>query len=493
MAGFIDGLSQVLLPKGRGKRGGVGYTPGFRLSEPLMTVPTYRQHLTDLFNTRTSNDSRTLLNDLFNHDPDVSAAVNAYLSIAESSDLVIYAYNEAGEVDPEGIQMADKLLDHLTTTSDYTVGYSAKPSRQTLINHHRYMMLLRGSTAAELVLDKAYVPSEIRLVDMKDIQWRQPKPGVLEPFQKPTGSNTEIDLNIPTFFVEEYHQNPVEPYSYSTFVSAINTIAARTEVINELYRIMKIVGYPRLDVEVLEDILTANAPVAFRTDPEKIREHVNREIAKIQTVMSNLDASQTLVHSSSVKTKIINDKNPGAGMQIERVIEVLDGQNQAALKVMPAVIGKNNNATTASVEARLFAMSADALNRSIASLLSKLLTFGLRLAGYPGRVEAKFLPIELRPVLELEPQLTMRGARLRQELSLGLITDIEYHMQVFGRPPPEGSPELSGTNFLTPNSNEAEVDPGDADPNGDSLGRDLAPPGGKSAASNATKSGEVKK
>lgn len=493
MAGFLDGVAQVLLPKGRGKAGGVGFTPGFRQTEPLMTVPTYRQHLTDLFNTRTSTDSRTLLNDLFNHDPDVSAAVNAYLSIAESAKLVIFAYNEDGEVDPEGIKMARKLLSHFTTTNDYTLGYSSKPSIEALINSHRYMMLLRGSTAMEVVLDKKYIPNELRLVDMKDIQWRQPKPGVFEPFQKPTGSNVEIDLNVPTFFTENYHQNPVDVYTYSTFVSSINTIAARTEVINELYRIMKIVGYPRLDVEVLEDMLVANAPLAFRSDPEKIRKHVDDELAKIRVGLASLAADQTLVHSSAVKTTVLNDKNPGAGMQIQGVIDVLDGQNQAALKVMPAVVGKTTNATTASTEARLFAMSADALNQAIASLLSKALTFGVRLAGYPGRVEAKFLPIELRPVLELEPHLTMRGARLRQELSLGTITDIEYHMELFGRPPPEGAPELSGTNFLSPSDAAADVNPNDASPNGDSLGRDLAPPGGKSAASNATKTGSVKK
>lgn len=493
MAGFLDGMAQILLPKGRGKAGGAGFTPGYNQSQPLMTVPTYRQHLTDLFNTRTATDSRTLLNDLFNHDPDVSAAVNAYLSIAESSTLVLYAYNENDEVDPEGIKMARKLLTLFSTTNDYTLGYSSKPSIDTLINNHRYMMLLRGSTAMEVVLDKTYVPSELRMVDMKDIQWRQPKPGVFEPFQKPTGSNTEINLNVPTFFTENYHQNPVDVYTYSTFVASINTIAARTEVINELYRIMKIVGYPRLDIEVMEELLVANAPVAFRSDPAKIRKHVDDEITKIRTGLATLAADQTLVHSSAVQAKILNDKNPGAGMQIQGVIDVLDGQNQAALKVMPAVIGKSSNATTASTEARLFSMSADALNRSIASLLSKALTFGVRLSGYAGRIEARFLPIELRPVLELEPHLTMRGARLRQELSLGTITDIEYHMEMFGRPPPEGAPELSGTGFLAASDDASSVDPGDASVNGDSLGRDLAPPGGKSAKSNATKTGSVKK
>lgn len=491
MAGFLDGVAQVLLPKGRGKSGGASYAPGFQLTQPLMTVPTYRQHLTDLFNSRVATDSRTLLNDIFNHDPDVSAAVNAYLSIAESSQMVVYAFNENEEVDPEGIRLANKLLNLFTTNNDYTQGYSSKPSVQGLINNHRYMLLLRGSTAAEVVLDKSYVPNELRLVDMKDVQWRQPKSGVFAPFQKPSGSNTEIDLNVPTFFSENYHQNPVDVYTYSTFVSSINTIAARTEVINELYRIMKIVGYPRLDIEVLEEMLVGTSPVAFRSDPEKIRQHVDAEIAKIRTGLASLSADQTLVHSSAVKASILNDKNPGAGMQIQGVIDVLDGQNQAALKVMPAVVGKASNATTASTEARLFAMSADALNQSVASMFSKILTFGLRLAGYTGRVEARFTPIEMRPVLELEPHLTMRAARLRQELSLGIISDIEYAMAVHGRPPNAAAPVLSGTGFLEANADAAQVDTENISPNSDSLGRSLAPPGGKSARSNATKTGST--
>jgi hypothetical protein len=133
-------------------------------------------------------------------------------------------------------------------------------------------------------------------------------------------------------------------------------------------------------------------------------------------------------------------------------------------------------------------MSADALNRIVADVYSQALTLAARLSGYQGRIEAVFRSVEMRPVLELEPQLTMKGARLREELSLGTITDIEYHMQMFGRPPPPGSPQLSGTNFLEP---VAAVDPSSGKQD-DSLGRSLAPEGGKKAAkSNSTKSGSV--
>src|SRR3546814_1312503 len=96
---------------------------------------------------------------------------------------------------------------------------------------------------------------------------------------------------------------------------------------------------------------------------------------------------------------------------------------------MPAVVGKSSNGQVASTEARLFALNADALNRVVGSLFTKALTLAVRLTGSESRVVARYRPVELRPVLELEPQLTMRASRLRNELSLGPITDEAYRSE----------------------------------------------------------------
>lgn len=479
----------ILLPKGKGKKDGVSFPPGYNPRTADIAAPRYRDHLTDLYNSRTANDARTLLESLVNHDPDVSSAMHSYLTIAESAQLDFLAYDANGDVDPEGIKLAGQIITTLTSVYDYTQGYSKKVSLNATASELRYMALLRGCTDVELVLDKTFVPTELRIIDGKTVFWRSSKPGVLEPFQRPEGSNDEIDLNIPTYFTSRFHQSPTSVYTNSPFVAAINAIAARTEVINELYRIMRVVGYPRLDIKILEDVIAQNAPPIVRSDAAKLRGHVEAEVAKIAGAISTIRSDQAFVHSSATEAKVINDKNPGAGMQIQQVIDVLDAQNQSALKVMPAVVGKSSNLQTASTEARLFAMSADALNRIVADTFSQALTLAARLSGYQGRIEARYRSVEMRPVLELEPQLTMRGARLREELSLGTITDIEYHMQMFGRPPPAGSPQLSGTGFL--NEVEAAVDPSSGKQD-DSLGRSLAPEGGKKAAkSNSTKSGSA--
>lgn len=480
---ILNTLGSILLPKGRGTRGGVGYAPGFVPGTPLMTAPQYRDHLTDIYTSRTASDSRTLLATLVNTDPDISAAVNAFLSVAGSVDPVIFAYNEKDEIDPAGIALGQQMLALLTTTNDYTVGYSNKPTVDDLATQHRYLTLLRGATACELVLDKTYTPSELRIVDPATIEWYQTASGVFAPKQRPVGSNTLIDLNVPTFFFSTFHQSPLDLYTYSTFVSAINTIASRQQVINELYRIMKIVGYPRVDIKVLEDVLTNAAPPSLRTDPAGLRGYVEAELQRIRTTIAGLGSADAFVHSSAIETKIINEKNPSAGIQIQGVIDVLDAQNRAALKVMPAVVGKANNGMVASTEARLFALSADALNRTVAGVLSKALSLAVRLTGYAGRVEAWFPPVELRPDLELEPQKTMRASRLKADLSLGLISDNEYSMALYSRPTLAGATPLSGTGFLDAASSQIAVS-NDTTANTDPLGRSLSGEGGNGVGNN---------
>src|SRR3546814_1614486 len=67
----------------------------------------------------------------------------------------------------------------------------------------------------------------------------------------------------------------------------------------------------------------------------------------------------------------------------------------------------------------------------------------------------------------------MRASRLRNELSLGTITDEEYHLEIFGRPAPAGAPQLSGTNFLKPADADVTIDTEGVSPNDDPLGRGL--------------------
>lgn len=481
MASVTNILQNIVLPKRKANEKGTSSTNTFNPGQidQTLTAPTYRSHLEDIFTNRVSQDSRDLLKDLFKFDPDVSATVGAFLTIANTQPI-FEVYTMEGELDREGIKGLNQVILGLTSRVDYSTGFLLKPNLQQIAEQLRYMILLRGGIGAELVFDKFLVPSEVRHVDLATVNWYEAAPGQYKPEQEPPEANDAIDLDIPNFFVKYYRQNPSEIYSESPFVSAINTIAARQQVVNDLYRIMQKTGYPRMEVTVMEEVLLKNAPAELKTKPNELRTWLNARLTEVAGGVANLRPDAAYVHWDSVEASILNESGPGKAMDVSEIIKVLDAQNQAALKTMATIIGKGENGVnTASVEARVFSLSADSINVPIAALMADMFTLAMRLQGYDGYVTCRFAPAELRPDLELEPQRTMMQARLLEQLSLGLITDDEYHIRVNGRHRPDAVPELSGTGFAAaPTSVDAEG----VSPNSDPLGRSVAPEGGTKQA-----------
>jgi hypothetical protein len=345
------------------------------------------------------------------------------------------------------------------------------------------MLLLRGAIGVELIVDKQLTPDSLRQVDMATIKWYEKQSGQYKPVQLVPGSSDEVSLDFPTFFVAFYRRDPTAIYANSAFVAAINTIAARQQVINDLYRIMQITGYPRMEITIMEEVLIKNAPANVKADQNALKSWVNTRMGELSASFANIRADQAVTHTDAVELGMLNDKKPGASIDISAVVDTLNAQNQAALKVMSTVIGRGENgANTGSVEARIAAMFADELNEPLSDLLARVLTFLLNQNGFQGYAEVRFRKAELRPETELEPQLTLKAARLRQDLSDGIITDEEYTLEMYGRLPNDGAPPLSGTGFMTP---VPAGDTGAADvstTNGGPLSKSLAPTGSKTAS-----------
>lgn len=487
MAVNLPSILQVVLPRRRMNPRGTSNTGTFdpNQSDQVLTAPQYREHLQDIFTTRASEDSRVLLNDLFRQDTDLSATVHAYLTLADTKPI-FKVYDQEGNLDREGQQLFQALLLGLTVRRDYSTGFAFTHSLDELSADLRYMILLRGGIACELVFDKTLVPVEVRHVDLAEIQWYERQPGLYKPVQVIPATGEEISLDIPNFFVNYYRQNPTEIYTYSPFVSAINTIASRQQVINDLYRIMQKTGYPRMEITVVEEVLSKNVPENMRNNPRQAQQWKNARLQEIANSLAGLRPDSAYVHTDAVQARILNEGGPGKSMDAKSIIDVLNAQNQAALKTMATIIGRGETGVnTASVEARVFSMSADSINVPLASLYSEMFTLALRLQGYLGYVECTFAPAELRPSLELEPQMTMKQSRLLEELSLGLISDDTYYLEMHGMPRPEGTPDLSGTGFR--DKNTSQVDAGSISPNSDPLGRSISTNGDSQARSNSNR------
>jgi hypothetical protein len=481
-----ESLLAIVAPKRKPKPDGTSVTSTYNVSSPdqVLTKPTNRDHLEDVWTTRQANDSTVLMRSLFKNDPDVSAALNAYLTVADTEPWWIVR-DKVGEIDRDGHKAIELVLRSIFTRSDYTKPnpFEYRPSMRSLFSEMRHMALLRGSIAGELLIDKSMLPAGIRQIDSNTLEWTEKKPGQ-HSIEQVVGSE-RISLDTPTFFVAFFRRDPLSMYSSSFFVSSINTVAARQQVINDLYRIMRQTGFPRIDVTVLEEVLRKNAPAEAKKEEGKMREFVNARLAEISSQVGSLRADQAFIHTDTVTPRILNEKNPAAQLDVSKIIETLNAANQAALKVMATIIGRGESGVnTASVESRIFSLNAEQLNQPISDFMSSALTLALRLSGSESTVEFGFENVELRPPLELEPQKTMRQSRYLELLSLGLITDDEFHLDVVGRIRPDSVPELTGTGFM---SQKDSIDVSKASPNSDPLGRALTTPGSKSAKSDAVK------
>lgn len=483
MAGLnIQSLQNIVLPRKRANPKGSSSTSTFnpQQTDQVLAAQDFRAHLKDIFTDRVSQDSRQLLKDLFKYDSDISATVNAYLTIANTKPTFT-VYNMDDELDRDGLKLLHQIISGLTQRRDYSTGFQFSPKLEEISEQLRYMILLRGGIGAELVFDKFLVPAQIRHVDVATLNWYEKQAGQYKPEQEPPNANEAILLDLPNFFVKFYRQNPTEIYSESPFVSGINTVAARQQVINDLYRIMQKTGYPRMEITVIEEVLRKSAPENLKQNPNELRTWMNARLTEIANGVSDLRPDAAYIHFDAVEAKILNEGGPSRSLNATDIIDVLNAQNQAALKTMATIIGRGETGVnTASVEARVFSMSADSINVPLASMFEDMFTLALRLQGFDGYVKCRFAPAELRPDLELEPQRVMKQARALEELSLGLITDDEYHMMMHGRPRPDDTPELSGTNFQQ--TNKASIDTEGISPNSDPLGRSVAPEGGTKQA-----------
>lgn len=502
MATNLSKLFEFILPKKKQKAGGVSYTDTYDDSkkDSVLDVPEYVEHLNDISETRLTQNSIELIEELMHTDPDVSAALNAYLTTSDT-EMLFKVVDSAGETSLDGQKLLESIMYKIFDISDYSLGFQAKPSLREFLEGLRYMLLMRGAIGCELVFDKTAQPYEIRNVDMNTVKFKETASGTFKPVQE-TDAVKDLSLDIPTFFTARYKQNPTNPYNYSFFTSAINTIAARQVVINDLYRIMKVVGYPRITLKVFEEVIKNRAPKKLQNDPEGFNTWMNSNLRAIANAFDGIRPDQPFAHTDSVEPSILNQRQPGSGLQVSEIIDTLNAQNQAGLKVVATVLGRGESGVnTASVEARIFTLSAESVNGPIADIMSRILTLALRMSGFDGKCKVWFRHAELRPDLELESLRIQKQTRLLKDLSLGKISDEYYNIEMYGFLAPDGAEELSGTRFLNSPSQDPQVEDDDfvfdqGSPNGNqanptnkdsSIGRAATPDGADNAKSNTVK------
>lgn len=424
---------------------------------------TFPNDTTKLVNTsikdiRQGANQTEVMRTLYEIDGTMSTAVLAAVQTAMSGYSVIAFSASTRETDEVGQSVAEALISSWDTVWNYTKGYSDQLPVNQLLSQMMLEVALAGGVGAELVLDKARFPSKLVVFPYDTVVWKSNAESGRYPTQRRRGggggrssADAEVNLDHPNIWVVESVKSAARIYSISYMVSAFKRLYMYEDFIEDMQRVVRRAGQPRLVIKLNYDKVVAAAPAETRSDPEKLRTFLDSTKASVESQVLNLAPEDSLVTYDLVDVGSVESK--GEKSDYKELLEALAGLTASAAKASPAVLGlrlSSGSQNVASTESMLFIKMAKLLQEPVETLMSRALTLGVRMMGVDSYVKFRFRDIDLRPANELEAHRQIKQNRVMELLSTGRITDSEAQSMLGLGSLPEGSEELSGTFFLEP-------------------------------------------
>lgn len=453
-------LTPVPVPKVKPKQKSFpSYVTTTDVNDAPLPLKDRRIASTDLETMRLGTSTRQVIRDFVAVNPDLSAAVNAYLRTAITDTYTAVARNMDGTFNRDATALAQQILTRFDILGNYDDGFSGVSSMRSNSESLAKELILYGAMSGELVLDKARLPRVISPVSVTSIVFKQDDKW-LKPVQVVGGE--EIDLDIATFFYVALDQDLLQPYASSMLEPAIQPALFSQEFMNDLRRVVKRAIHPRLKFTIDEDKFRKNIPPEALHDQVKLQEYMAGVLSSIESKVADLKPEDAMVFFDTIGVEYLNNGNQSLKDEYDVLRGISDAKMTTGAKALPSILGHGSGSQNiASSETLLFMKNAQgAVQAKLNEFYSKALTLAVRLFGQDVYVEFKYAAIDLRPAAELEAFFTMRQSRILEQLSLGFIQDDEAAMVLTGQLTPTGFKPLSGTGFF----NTKPVDPNAANP-----------------------------
>lgn len=378
--------------------------------------------------------------------PDVSNAVATKIATIISKRFTAAAYDETGLIDEKGTEITQAFLQRLTTGSyDYS-----RFTRSTDLRSFCSSMILDslryGGMAGELVLGQGRLPAYFRPINTGNIAWAD---NTIDSYPIYKGKDGDVALNFPTIFYSSTQQDMSTPYAESPLQTATQVALWDFELSDHLRRAAHRNLLQRLVVTINSEEWVKTLPLDIQNDKDALTAASKETVAAIEEQLNGLSPEDSLVLFSTLTVSTTADKNRSEDKSIEVLKDLISGQLASATKVLPSIIGRGQSSASASTESLLFIKAAGFMQLELNTMISRMLTLAVRLLGQDVSVKFEFDDINLRPEAELESFKMVKQARVTEQLSLGLISDIEASIALTGSLLPKGYTDLSGTMFKT--------------------------------------------
>lgn len=212
--------------------------------------PDQRLANTDITTFRTGADSRAVMRSYVSASPDLSATTKSYLRVGIPERFTMVARDPDGAINVEATKLAHEIMRRVTYLGDPSLGYNPVTDLQSLSEALGLELVTYGSAGLELALDKQRLPTFLQAVSTTKIVFKEEDGGVY-PVQVVGGEERVLD--IPTFFYISIDQDLLNAYSDSYFASAVQSVIADAQFLNDVRRSMQRVIQPRLTATIIEE------------------------------------------------------------------------------------------------------------------------------------------------------------------------------------------------------------------------------------------------
>lgn len=450
--GSAADLPVVAIPKIKGK-GGIAMPTIFTTATPSQTsalTDTDRSTSNiDLTTLRTTGSTKQNVAIFAKVNAELSAATDAYIRLA-ITDAIAPAYDRTtGLIDPIGTALVQQWIRQNDLIGQYDQGYNPNWTMRALLEAYAQELRYFGSCSSEIVLDQARVPTRIVPIGSRDIKWFPGKNKWAVPVQVVGGVN--VSLDIPAFIFTSLDQSLYTAYSESPMEPALQPVLFGLQLLNDIRRTIRISLNPRAVITLSTEELQRMVPPEAAQDEEKLLAFYNSFTSQVAAAIDGLEPQDALVILDTMEYKILDRGNSSLSAEYEQLSSMADSKTSSGAKVLPGVIGRGTNSSSASTESMIFIKQVQgALQRPLNDHMSRVLTFIVRMLGIDSVVKYKLGDINLRPETELEAFYVQKQTRVMELLSLGFIDDNTASLELTGDLPTGEFEPLSGTKFYEP-------------------------------------------
>lgn len=341
------------------------------------------------------------------------------------------------EVDPVAQAAVDQFIDDLK---------ALYVTPDVIWNKMLLGAYIRGAFCVELVLSRnGRLPVDIATPDPVSIRFKRKKDaerGIIHiPGQWQNGDF--VEFKRPTFMYVPVDAMPGSPYGRSPSAPALFTALFMIGMLHDLRRVIAQQGYPRIDIAIdLEKLATA-MPADLEGDPEAFTSWINKVVADVQSVYSNLEPDDAYVHTDTVKINrpvgTVDAQSLGA---IEGIIKALERMSIKALKTMPLLMGisEASTETHAARQWEVYSQGVRSLQHLAEAMLERVFTLALQAQGVAADVKFRFAELRNSEELRDEQVRSLKITNTKEEYAAGWIDQEEAAQKVVGHPPAEEEP-----------------------------------------------------